>query len=331
MEYLQDGQVKGKGSSEEMAQGGSIVTKRGGMKRPAAAIEVEQELGRRDRMAQYYMLQRFDELPESCQKLFEEARKNGNRKEQTRIVNNVMKKKGSTYEIDLASPIFTELAVKFEKKWGSHKDKAYVKAVAETLVGGHDNLKKAFADGESRETTGEDGKRYFVFSQLEAGRSWGSCSSKEVKTSNNVAKEEASKMMAMIESLQWAFTFNKKEQIAAEKGEGLPAIALEKLGLASSSAGKLIKSLSDAIVKMKPHLAHGLVKNGFDKLSKHISAVRKYVSTLETIKLLGTMDDGSDADCKAVLKVLGEVAAAMDAALTDMNASTGLISGIKRS
>ena len=145
------------------------------MKRPAAATEVEPELGRRDRMAQYYMLQRFDELPESCQKLFEEARKNGNRKEQTRIVNNVMKKKGSTYEIDLASPIFTELAVKFEKKWGSHKDKAYVKAVAETLVGGHDNLKKAIADGDCRETTGEDGTRYFVFSQLEAGRSWGSC------------------------------------------------------------------------------------------------------------------------------------------------------------
>ncbi len=43
-------------------------------------------------MKQYYFLQHFDELRESAQKLFEEARKTGCRKQQTQIVNGVMKK-----------------------------------------------------------------------------------------------------------------------------------------------------------------------------------------------------------------------------------------------
>ena len=110
----------------------------------------------------------------------------------------------------------------------------------------------------------------------------------------------------------------------------MPDSALEKVTVAITAITKLIKSLGLSITSMKPHLQHHLVKSGYDKSSSHLSKLKAFVSTMETIKLLGTMDDGQEADCRKVLKLLGEAASCMDSAFTDMQANIGFVSGLKR-
>ena len=158
--------------------------KRKGMKRPAAASSTgdgpededtcSQDTGR-NRMKQYYMLQCVDQLPEEARKLFEEARRCGHRREQTKMINGIMKKKGSGqgYEIDFSAPIFEELRTKFERKYASERDKGMTREQMEALLGGAEKFEVAVARGAVKRTEGRDGAEYWVIRQLEAGTETG--------------------------------------------------------------------------------------------------------------------------------------------------------------
>ena len=90
------------------------------------------------------MLQNFDDLPETARKLFEEAQMSGNRRQQTKIVNGVMKesKTGKGYEIDFEAPIFEDLRTKYERRWGNEIDRGVILEIAETQCGSAEKLKK---------------------------------------------------------------------------------------------------------------------------------------------------------------------------------------------
>ncbi len=62
----------------------------------------------------------------------------------------------------------------------------------------------------------------------------------------------ASKMNAMLDSLEWKFAYTQKEQKITSDGGGLPEAAIEKLSLAITSVNKLIKGMTGGIVAMKP-------------------------------------------------------------------------------
>ena len=159
------------------------------------------------------MLKQFDELPESAKQLFEEARKTGNRKEQTRIVNSIMRKRGKQYEIDLAAPIFTELRDKFERRWAGERDKGVVKAVAIVKCGGAAQLQQAIDEGDVMVMKNEDDNRtYYVFRDVETGRQTGTTSNKQLSTKSVVSHDSAKKLVDMLDSLRWNFVYTAKEQ-----------------------------------------------------------------------------------------------------------------------
>ena len=283
-------------------------------------------------MAQYYMLKNMSELPEAAKLMFEEAKLSGNRKEQTRIVNSIMKKnKSGVYSVDLSAPIFEELRVKYERKYAMERNRVVCKSIALKKVGGAGQLAEAIEEGDVEVSKGDDGRTYYVFRELETGKETGSQCKKGTSSKHVLTDEAASKMNAMLDSLDWKFAYTPKEQKISSDGGCLPEAAIEKLSLAITSVNKLIKGMSGGIVAMKPYLANSLVKQSFEKISQHITKYRSQVNTMENIKLLSVMDNGEPADCKKVLGILGTVARDMDVGFGDLQASAGLLSGVKKS
>lgn len=283
-------------------------------------------------MAQYYMLKNMSELPAAAKLMFEEAKMSGNRKEQTRIVNSIMKKnKNGVYAVDLSAPIFEELRVKYERKYASERNRGVCKSIALKKVGGAGQLAEAIEEGDVEVSKGDDGRTYYVFRELETGKETGSHCKRGTSSKHVLTDEAASKMNDMLDSLDWKFAYTPKEQKISSGGGCLPEAAIEKLTLAINSVNKLIKGMSGGIVAMKPYLANSLVKQSFEKISQHITKYRSQVSTMENIKLLSVMDNGEQADCKKVLEILGTVARDMDVGFGDLQASAGLLSGVKKS
>jgi len=312
------------------------------MKRPAAASSSHKELSEgeedtcsqetnRHRMKQYYMLQCVDQLPEEARKLFDDARRCGNRKEETKMINGIMKKRsnGKGYEIDFKAPIFNELRTKFERKYAYERDKGMIREQMETLLGGSAKFEAAVARGAVKRAEGRDGAEYWVIRQLEAGTETGTLQEKMIDSKHRIEEGKAKQICDMMDSLCWSFKFTEKQQELAVAGDGLPDAALEKLTSAIASVNKLLKNLITTVKTMRPQLSHSLVRQSYDKLCSHISGLRAKASTMEDVNNIGLLA-GNPADCKSVLTLLGTVAKDMQLAFEDLQASNGLLSGLKR-
>ena len=156
----------------------------------------------------------MDQLPEAARKLFDDARAAGNRREQTRIVNNVMRKckGGKGYYIDETAPIFEELQSKYERRYASQRDRGVIRAVMEGMVGGEAALQRAIADGDITTTVGEDGRTYYISRELETGKEEGVTCNRTLSNKHNISNETAKKVSAMLESLNWSFKVTAAEQ-----------------------------------------------------------------------------------------------------------------------
>ena len=167
----------------------------------------------RNRMAQYYMMKHYDDLPDCAKTMFEEARQKGDRKTQTKIINGIMKKQGNAWQVDLSSPMYTELAAKYEKKWAGQSDTGVIRAVAEQKVGGSARLQECIDAGEVMVTTNdEDKKQYFVFRSIETGKQTGVHNTKSVSSKNAISAEAAKKISDVLAHLNWRFSYTKKEE-----------------------------------------------------------------------------------------------------------------------
>jgi hypothetical protein len=184
--------------------------KAGALKRPAAAASGLDEMSR-DRMKQYYFLKEFEALPSHVQKLWEEAKSAGKRDDMTKIVNNSMKALPKGYGIDHTAPIFDEMRSKFEKRFFEQAEHGVTRSVAAVTVGGEDKLRLAIESGEVLAITGDDGDTYYKFRSLRIVRQTGVNGSQTVSRGKNIDTPTYSKLCEALDSLDWHFSFNKKD------------------------------------------------------------------------------------------------------------------------
>ena len=178
---------------------------------PQAADDGGDDDTTRNRMKFYYFQQNYQNFPVEVQELFS----NSSRKEQTLMVNKLMKPTGNKgFAFDETSPVFTEMRSKFERRFATEQDRGVIRAVAEQRCGGKLGLQEAIEAGDVRVTTGGDGRQFYVLPELISGKTVGTTFSRSISQKGNVSTEAAAEMSQMLANLGWGFDFSSRQEQA---------------------------------------------------------------------------------------------------------------------